>query len=150
MAFFAMFFDPMRELLGATIERLVDAWSLDQPLAEALAPLQAAWWDTGVLAALAVATVARAWRSWWIDVHRDPAMAHVRHDQPERTARRMYSFPAIILWIAFLGNIPPSTDSIAFNRLFNTLLAAVYCLLPLFIEMAREFGLDPTRPRRSP
>ena len=149
MGFFAAFFPPMTSLLGDTFGRVLDAWNMHEPMADALAPLKAAWWDTGVLAAFAVATVARAWRAWWIDVRKDPAMAHVRHDQPERRTRRMYSFPAIILWIAFLGGIAPSTGSVAFNTLFNTMLATIYCLLPLFLEMAKEYGLVPSSGRSS-
>lgn len=85
----------------------------------------------GVLFPLAVATVARAWRAWWIDVRQDPAMAHVRFDTRERRTRRMFGFVALILWIALLSRL--EALEMFGPRFFASVAAFAYCFLPFVV-----------------
>jgi len=126
MAFVAMFFPEMRDTFGVFGGQL-----REEGPAAALSGLIGTWWGMGVLGPLAVATVARAWRAWWIDVRKDPAMAHVRFDTRERRTRRMFGFVAIILWIALLSRL--SALEMFGPRFFASLAALVYCFLPFVI-----------------
>lgn len=126
MAFVAMFFPEMRDTFALFGQRLAE----DGPAA-ALSGLVQTWWELGVLLPLAVAAAARAWRAWWIDVRKDPAMAHVRFDTRERRTRRMFGFVGLILWIALLSRMAALEN---FGpRFFASLAAFVYCFLPFVI-----------------
>ena len=126
MAFMAMFFPEMT----GTFVRVWRQLAEDGPGA-ALAGLVQTWREMGVLLPLAVATAARAWRAWWIDVKKDPAMAHVRFDTRERRTRRMFGFVSIILWIAALSRLEAlETFGPTF---FASVAAFVYCFLPIVI-----------------
>jgi hypothetical protein len=126
MAFVAMFFPEMQDAFARSWKQL----SEDGP-GPAVAGLVQAWWEMGVLLPLAVATAARAWRAWWIDVRQDPALAHVRFDTRERRTRRMFGFVALILWIALLSRMAALE---AFGpRFFASLAAFVYCFVPFVI-----------------
>ncbi len=131
MAFVVMFFPPLR----ASFETL-----FQEALAAGPGPALAAFFEElgrlGVLGPFAVATAARAFRAWWIDVHQDPAMAHVRHDTKERRTRRMFAFVALILWIAGLSSL--SVLASFGERFFASLAAGIYCFLPLVAQWANE------------
>jgi hypothetical protein len=129
MAFVVMFFPEMRETFALFWQQLSD-----EGLGTALFGLIDTWWRMGVLLPLAVATAARAWRAWWIDVRQDPTMAHVRFDTRERRTRRMFAFGALILWIALLSRL--SALEMFGPRFFASLAAFVYCFLPFVIDQA--------------
>jgi hypothetical protein len=126
MAFVAMFFSEIRETFSLAWQRL----SEDGPGAFA-SFLGGTLRDMGVLLPLGLATGARMWRGWWIDVRKDPAMAHVRYDTRERRTRRMFGFVALMLWIAGLSRL--SALEMFGPRFFASLAAFVYCFLPLVI-----------------
>jgi len=126
MAFVAMFFPEMRETFVVFWHQL----SEEGPGA-ALSGLVDTWQGMGVLLPLAVATAARGWRAWWIDVRQDPAMAHVRFDTRERRTRRMFGFGALILWIVLLSRL--AALEMFGPRFFASLAAFVYCFLPFVI-----------------
>ena len=126
MAFLAMFFPEMRDTFALFGQRLAE----DGPAA-ALSGLVETWWEMGVLIPLGFAAAARAWRSWWIDVRQDPAMAHVRLDTRERRTRRMFGFVALVLWIALLSR-GAALENFGL-RFFASLAASVYCFLPFVI-----------------
>jgi len=126
MAFFAMFFPEMRDTFAIFWRQT----SEEGPRA-ALAGLVDTWRGMGVLFPLAVATVARAGRAWWIDVRQDPAMAHVRFDTRERRTRRMFGFVAIILWIVLLSRL--QALEMFGPTFFASVAAFVYCFLPVVI-----------------
>jgi hypothetical protein len=130
MAFVVMFFPEMREAFATAWQTL-----LDQGPGTAAAGL--VWtWGPGVLAALAVATAARVWRAWWIDVRKDPAMAHVRFHTRERRTRRMFGFLALVLWIVLLSDMA-ALESFG-PRFFASLAAFVYCGLPLVVAWGEK------------
>ena len=131
MAFVAMFFPEMRDTFALFGQRLTE----DGPGA-ALSGLVQTWWEMGVLLPLAVAAAARAWRAWWIDVRKDPAMAHVRFDTRERRTRRMFGFGALILWIVLLSGMAGRAGF--GQRFFASLATFVYCFLPFVIAEAEK------------
>jgi len=126
MAFVAMFFPEITQAFSLLWLR----FSAEGPGAAAGALLDTLR-ETGVLLPLAVATAARVWRAWWIDVRRDPAMAHVRFDTRERRTRRMFAFGALMLWIAGLSRLS-ALESFG-PRFFASLAAFVYCFLPFVV-----------------
>ena len=126
MAFVATFFPEMREAFAVFWRQL----NGEGPGA-ALAGLIDTWRGMGVLLPLAVATAARGWRAWWIDVRQDPAMAHVRFDTRERRTRRMFAFVALILWIVLLSGL--AILEMFGPRFFASLAAFLYCFLPFVI-----------------
>jgi hypothetical protein len=131
MAFVAMFFPEMVEAFARFWRQL----SEEGPGA-ALWGLVETWWGMGVLLPFAVAAAARGWRAWWIDVRKDPAMAHVRFDTRERRTRRMFAFVALILWIAGLSRL--SALEMFGPRFFASLAAFVYCFLPFVITQGER------------
>jgi len=126
MAFVVMFFPEMRQTFAEFWGQL----RADGPGA-ALSGLIGTWQGMGVLLPLAVATVARAWRAWWIDVRQDPAMAHVRFDTRERRTRRMFGFVALILWIVLLSRL--EALEMFGPRFFASVATFVYCFLPFVV-----------------
>jgi hypothetical protein len=124
MAFFAMFFPLMRKAFETLFLGLTDG--------EAGPAFTAFYEEIGglpVLACVAIAAVARAFRAYRIDVRQDPELAHIRHDTKERRTRRMFAFFALMLWIV-AWDYPAMLAPIA-PRFFGALATAIYCFLPL-------------------
>jgi hypothetical protein len=131
MAFVAMFFPAMKKTFSLFWEQLYQ----DGPVT-AVAGLVVTWWDMGVVLPFFVAVAARVWRAWWIDVRKDPAMAHVRFDTRERRTRRMFAAVSILLWIVLLSRL--SVLEMFGLRFFAGVATFVYCFTPIALELGEK------------